>query len=139
VSIYRPVGAVHSFGSKHVAVPVDVRVHKPGKVVLVLDTYEPAIWRVSFGANTDVVGVLLGGYHKSEVEGIHPDTPVVRTSYEGSPRPPPGSVCAQLLSATSAYQGGPDVVLLDRQVRAFTGRPLEGVRGAYKMKEVEIR
>jgi hypothetical protein len=140
VSIYEPVGAVHSFRSKRVAVPVEVRVRKPGKVVLVLNTYEPAIWRVSFGPETEIVGVILGGYYRSEVEGIHPDAPVARIAYEGSPRLPHGSPCAKVSGYMStAYEGGPQVVLLERQVRALTGRPLDGVRGAYKMKEVEIR
>jgi hypothetical protein len=30
-------------------------------------------------------------------------------------------------------------MLLDRLVRAFTGHPLDGLRGAYKLKDVEVR
>ena len=140
VSVYEPQGAVHSAGSKRTAVPIDVRVRKAGNIVLVLNTYEPAIWRVSFGPDTRIVGVLLGGYYKSDVEGIHPDTPVLRTMYEDRLRLPPGSICAPLHGPMStAYEGGPNAILLDRQVRALIGRPLDGLRGAYKLKDVEIR
>lgn len=140
VSVYEPQGAVHSAGSKRTAVPINVRVRKAGNVILVLSTYEPAIWLISFGPDTRIVGVLLGGYYKSDVEGIHPDTPVLRSMYQDRPRLAPGSVCAPLHGPIStAYEGGPNAILLDRQVRALIGRPLDGLRGAYKLKDVEIR
>jgi hypothetical protein len=104
VSIYEPDGAVHSSGSKRVAVPVNVRVRKAGNIILVLNSYEPAIWRVTLGPETRITGVLLGGYYQSEVDGIHPDTPVAQTGLQGQQRPPPGSVCAQLHGTiTTAY------------------------------------
>jgi hypothetical protein len=141
VSAYEPDGAVHSGGSKRIPAPISVRVRKPGNVILVLNAYEPAIWRVSFTPDTRIVGVLLGGYYKSELEGVHPDTTVIATSHDGATqRPKPERACAPFYGYLgTAYQGGPDALLLDRQVEALTGRNLDGLRGAYRLKDVEIR
>ena len=141
VSVYQPDGARHSVGSKRVAAPVAVRVLKPGNVVLVLNSYEPAIWQVSFSPDTRVVGVLLSGYYTSSVEGLDPDTPIVVAGYEGrQQRPKPDLDCARFHGYFgTAYDGGPDALVLDRQVQALTGRSLDGLRGAYKLKAAEIR
>lgn len=141
VSGYEPDGAVHSGGSKRIPAPVSLRVNKPGNVVLVLSTYEPSIWRISVAPETRIVGVVLGGYYKSELEGLPPGTPVVVTDYEGArQRPKPEAACAPFHDYLGmAYQGGPDAIVLDRHVEALTGRSLDGLRGAYKLKDVEIR
>jgi hypothetical protein len=141
VSAYEPDGAQHSGGSKRVAAPIAVRVLKPGNVVLVLNSYEPAVWQVSFSPDTRVVGALLSGYYTSSVEGLHPDTPVVMAGYEGrQQRAKPDPACARFYDYLgTAYDGGPDALVLDRQVQALTGRSLDGLRGAYKLKAAEIR
>ena len=140
VSAYEPDGAQHSFGSRRKPVPIAVRVFKPGDVVLVLNTYEPAIWRVSFGPNTRIVGVLMTGYYASSVEGVAPSTPVIATGYDGQAlRPKPDPACAPYHGYLgTAYRGGPDALVLDRQVKVLAGGSLDSLRGAYSLKEAEI-
>jgi hypothetical protein len=130
------VGAGELFPS-----PIDVRVLKPGPVVLVLNTYHPAVWRVSSGPETQIVGVLLGGYHTSRVEGVDPDTPVVKTDWRGgvNRRSPPPECEPVYEYLGRPFMGGPAAMLLDRQVQAWTGRNLDGLRGAHRLKDVEIR
>lgn len=141
ISAYQPEGASHSGGSARVASPIDVRVHKPGPVVLVLNTYEPAIWRLSFGADTKIVGIVLSGYYGSSVDGVHPDTPIVKTEFQTRNNgPKPTAECAPFAEYLGTpFNGGPAAMLLDRQVQALTGRELDGLQGGYKLKEVEVR
>ena len=87
VSMYEPKGAKHSFASTREPSPVDVKVSKPGAVLLVLNTYEPAIWRVVANEGTQIAGVILTGYYASKVEGVSPATPVI----SGGLRKPPKS------------------------------------------------
>jgi hypothetical protein len=117
-----------------------VRVEKGGDVVLVLSSYSPVIWRVWASPDTRIVGVLLLGYSTSTVEGIAPDTPVVDVGHAGrDERPKPAPDCAPMHSVLGmAYNGGPAALVLDRQVQALTGRPLDGLRGAYKLKQVDV-
>jgi hypothetical protein len=131
VSIYEPKGAKHSGGSKRKPEPVDLRVSKPGDVLLVLNSYEPAIWRVSAGDNTRIVGVVLVGYYSSSVDGVDPKTPIVVADHEGrSSRLRPDTACewAHRYNGTS-FRGGPSAQVLSRQVEALTGRTLDGLRG----------
>jgi hypothetical protein len=117
-----------------------VKVEKTGNMVLVLNTYDPVTWRVSSGVNTRIVGVLLTGYYTSTVQGIAPETPVINADYHSlttQPKPTP-SCLAHFFSSSSAYRGGPDALVLDRQVLALTGRTLDGLRGAYHLKEVVV-
>lgn len=141
VAAYQPEGAVHSFASKWVPAPIVVRVSKPGNVVLVFNSYEPANWQVSFAPDTRVVGVVLSGYYASNVEDIDPGTPVIRTSHEErAQRVPADPACAPFHAYLgTAYAGGPDALVLDRQTRALTGGGLDGLRGAYKLGAAEIR
>jgi hypothetical protein len=120
---------------------IDVRVEKPGDVVLVLSTYNPATWRVSASPGTRIVGVVLIGYYTSVVEGIALDTPVVAVDVAGrAGRAKPEPACAGLQSYLgTGYGGGPDALAFDRQVQALTGRPLDGLRGAYHLMEAVIR
>jgi hypothetical protein len=136
-----PGEAFRSFDEKATSHPIDVRVDKPGDVMLVLNSYDPAIWRVSSGADTRIVGVLLIGYHTSRVEGLAPGTPVVIADHEGrASRPKSSPLCARFqFWMGGAYRGGPDALVLDRQVFALTGRKLDGLRGAYRLRTVNVR
>ncbi len=140
VSIYEPKGARHSGNSKRNAEPVDLRVSKPGDVLLVLNSYEPAIWRVAAGDATRIVGVVLVGYYASRVEGIDPKTPIVVADHEGrNSRVRPEAACewAHRFNGTS-FRGGPSALVLGRQVEVLTGRTLDGLRGGYALNSVEI-
>jgi len=140
VSIYQPKDAKHSFRSKRVPSPVDIKVSKPGKVLLALNTYEPAVWRISAADGTQIVGVILTGYYSSQVEGIAPDTPVIQIDYEGRKnRPPVGPECAPLHAYLgSGFRGGPGALVLDRQITALTGKGINRLRGDYGVGSIEI-
>jgi hypothetical protein len=140
VSAYEPEGAEHWFGSKRMPVPIAVHVTRPGDIVLVLNTYEPATWRVSVGAESRIAAVLLSGNYTSSVEDLASGTPVVMSDYEGRElRPEPRAGCEPFHVHTgSAYRGGPHALLLDRHVHAVTGRTLDRFTGKYALKKVEI-
>ena len=139
VSIYQPAMAPHS--RERIPAPVDVTVSKAGAVLLVLESYEPAIWRVAPGVNTRIAAVILKGYYSSKVEGVDPDTPVfalnpgARQTWTS-----PGSPCAPLYQFTgTGFRGGPAALVLNRHVNALTGRDVDAMRGGYSLGEVEIR
>jgi len=141
VSMYEPKKAKHSFASARVAVPVEIKVTKPGPVWLVLNTYEPAIWRVIAGEGTQIEGVILTGYYTSKVEGISAGTPVMLIDYENRKnRPPIDPACAPLYEYLgSSFRGGPGAMVLDRQIGALTGRSIDRLRGDYAVERVEIQ
>ena len=88
--MYEPKGAKHSGDSSREPSPVDIKVSKPGAVLLVLNSYEPAIWRVVAGEGTQIAGVVLTGYYASKVEGVSPTTPVDPGRLCGPEKPPAG-------------------------------------------------
>jgi|GEM_PF-979037 len=56
----------------------DVWVNRPGKnVVLVLSTYEPAIWDIKTTKNTNIIGVTAKGYYPQMVRGVPETTQVL--------------------------------------------------------------
>jgi hypothetical protein len=112
----------------------------PGEIVLVLNTYAPAIWRVSVAPGSRVAAVLSMSYHPSRVEGLAPDTPVMTTDQNDVRKPGRAPACIGMRSGLGgAYRGGPDATLFDRAVQALTGRSLESLRGAYALKSIVIR
>jgi hypothetical protein len=124
-------------GRDEKAFPIDVRVEAPGEIVLVLNTYQPAIWRISVAPGSRVAAVLSISYHPSRVEGLAPDIPLVMTDYKTLSATPP---CRHLWSSgMEAYRGGPDAMIFDRQVQALTGRSLETLRGASNLKSIVVR
>ena len=141
VSMYEPKKAKHSFASARVVVPVEINVTKPGPVWLVLNTYEPAIWRVSASEGTHIEGVILTGYYASKIEGIPAGTPVTQIDYENRKnRRPVDPACAPLYEYLgSSFRGGPGAMVLDRQIGALTGRSIDRIRGDYAVERVEIQ
>ena len=117
-----------------------MRVEKPGDTVLVLNTYRPAIWRVSTGAESRVVGVVMLSYHPSKIEGVARDTPVMASDIESFQQEQATPDCVRLRAAFGgAFRGGPDAQVFDRQVQALTGRRLESLQGAYKLRNIVLR
>jgi len=141
VSMYRPKSATSSFNSARNPEPVGVSVTKPGDIVLVLNTYEPAIWKVSVTEGTRITGVILTGYYTSRVEGIASDTPVLALELRSRKNAPkPDDVCAPFSNYLgTAFRGGPAALVLDRQIAAVTGRNVDGLRGDYALDRVEIK
>jgi hypothetical protein len=136
----RAGAALRGIDAKEIPYPIAVRVEKPGDMVLVLNTYRPAIWRVSASAASRVVGVVLLSYHASTVEGLAPGTPIMATDFESRMKEKPAPDCVRMQWGFSGgYRGGPDALVFDRQVQALTGRNIESLQGAYKLKDIVLR
>lgn len=69
--------------SGHEATGFEVSVNLPGQsVVLALGAYEPSVWNIHKSAGTHILGVLVSGYHRQQIKGIDPNTPVLNSTYE---------------------------------------------------------
>jgi len=69
--------------SGHYATEMDVVVNYTKKpVVLMLGAYEPTIWNVSWTKKSNIVGVLLSGYHRQVVTGLLDSTPTLISTFE---------------------------------------------------------
>lgn len=69
--------------SGHTATQMDITVNEPSKpVILMLGAYEPTIWNVQWTQETEIVGVLVSGYHQQGVVGLPVTTPLLNSSYE---------------------------------------------------------
>jgi hypothetical protein len=141
VSGYEPDGAKHGVGIKSVPHPVRVDVATPGDVVLVLNIYEPAIWQISYGPSTRIVGVVTADYKEGSVRGVGTDVPIVSVDTEGRRKRPPLSAECEPFNGSIArgHHGGPHTMLFDAQAKALTGRNLDSLVSGYKLKDVEVR
>ncbi len=69
--------------SGHEGTQMDVAVNSPGKpVVLMLGAYEPTVWNIGWSPGTQILAVLVGGYHRQAVAGLEKETPVLVSSYD---------------------------------------------------------
>lgn len=69
--------------SGHEGTQIDVAVNSPGKpVVLMLGAYEPTIWNIGWSTGTNILAVLVSGYHRQAVAGLEKDTPLLNSSYD---------------------------------------------------------
>lgn len=69
--------------SGHSGTQIDVDVHQPGKpVVLILGAYEPTIWNISLSPETELLAVLVGGYHRQVIAGLSPRIPSLISTYD---------------------------------------------------------
>jgi hypothetical protein len=69
--------------SGHTATQFDVVVNYPNQpVVLMLGSYEPAIWNIGWAAKTRILAVLISGYHRQAVAGLPSSTPLIVSTYD---------------------------------------------------------
>jgi hypothetical protein len=68
--------------SGHEATQFDVTVNSKKPVALFLSAYEPSIWNVGWTEGTEIVAVLVSGYHRQALAGIPEKTPVLNSSYD---------------------------------------------------------
>jgi hypothetical protein len=69
--------------SGHGATRMDVAVnHRQSPVVLMLGSYEPAVWSVGWTPGTRILAVLLSGYHRQVITGLPAGVPVLVSSYD---------------------------------------------------------
>jgi hypothetical protein len=109
--------------SNHRAGSFEVTVNEPDRnVVLLLGSYQPAIWSVRWSAATHIVGVWVSGYYAPQITGLDAGTPVLRSSSATSGRCPYFFMASQDLSSV---QSAAQQVLgrhIDKVVLASDGR-----------------
>ena len=114
--------------SNHRAGSFEVTVNEPDRnVVLLLGSYEPAIWSVRWSAATHIVGVWVSGYYAPQITGLEAGTPVLHSSYASAGKCPYFYLAAQQLAtvAQAAQQvlgRGVDKVVLASDGRVAIGR-----------------
>jgi hypothetical protein len=85
VSSYKGLGPSQvQFGeSGHEVRTNEVIVNKSGEsIVLVLMAYDPVVWKIKKTYSSNVVGVVLAGYHDQVMLGLPKSTPVLEAIYE---------------------------------------------------------
>lgn len=71
--------------SGHKATQIDLLVNSSKKpVILMLGAYEPTIWNVTWSTKTQIVGVVVSGYHRQAVAGLPPEVPILNSSHENN-------------------------------------------------------
>jgi uncharacterized membrane protein len=118
-------------GSNHRAGSFEVTVNEPdGNVVLLLGSYEPAIWSVRWSAATHIVGVWVSGYYAPQITGLEAGTPVLHSSYALPGKCPYFYLAAQELATVSlaarqVLGRGIDKVVMASDGRVAIGRTEE--------------
>lgn len=63
---------------------VEVKVdYVGGPIVLVLSSYEPVLWKLDVAKGAQIRRVLIGGYHKSRIEGLS-DSIAIQREHKGN-------------------------------------------------------
>lgn len=69
--------------SGHEATRFDIIVNSPWQpVALLLGTYEPTVWNISWSKGTRIVAVMISGYHHQAITGLEESVPVLKSSYD---------------------------------------------------------
>lgn len=69
--------------SGHSGTQIDVEVNQPDKpIVLMLGAYEPTIWNISLSPETQVLAVLVSGYHRQVIAGLSQSIPSLISTYD---------------------------------------------------------
>jgi hypothetical protein len=109
---------------------IQVHVDRATQMTLVLSSYEPVHWIVSFGSNTQIDQVLLNGYHSQSIT-IDPSIPVETRSYDQT-LTNFGNWCGYSLPYNG---GGCDTNLLINGVTAHTGLGWTSFNGCYTAEQ----
>lgn len=69
--------------SGHEATGFDITVNSPSqRVALLLGAYEPSVWNISWSKGTQIVAVMISGYHHQAIAGLEESVPVLKSSYD---------------------------------------------------------
>ncbi|MGO1971868.1 MAG: hypothetical protein ACTH2Q_02815 [Propionibacteriaceae bacterium] len=104
IEVYE-TGTNHSHGH-HPTGATDVYVHAVERpLVLVLEAYEPTVWRIHADDGVRIPLVVADGYHQQQVTGVDADCEVVtRANWPGLPDPDLAGLAAEEpTSRTYAY------------------------------------
>ena len=67
--------------SGHVATQFDVAVNSSDNpVALLLGAYEPTIWNIGWSSGTNIVAVLVSGYHRQIASGLSSGVPIINST-----------------------------------------------------------
>jgi hypothetical protein len=100
--------------STHTTRAIDVVVNHDKPVFLVLSAYDPVVWHLSYTKGTNIVGVMVGGYHKQLVLGVPEGVKVTYGVYEDK------GPC-RVFRTTKA---GGQLTTAARMIQNVTGKPL---------------
>ncbi|MDQ8020480.1 MAG: hypothetical protein REI94_01475 [Moraxellaceae bacterium] len=100
---------------------ISVRVRRSSRpIILVLSSYEPVRWNISYEPGAQVSAVLLSGYHASQVNGAG---------------------AARVISSGGAYaykQGSSEYNELNRNTMRWTGKGIDLFQGRYEGASFEV-
>ena len=113
VGVYQGVSA-SAVGQSRKVGSVTVRVRSGKPVLLVLSSYEPVRWTLVPEPGATILGVLVSGYHQSEVLGA-------------------GRARVLMSGSTYAYTAGSsEYRALNRQTLLYTGKEIDTFQGKYE-------
>lgn len=100
--------------SGHEATTMQVAVHQAdAPVALLLGAYEPTVWMVGWTQGTQIVAVVVTGYHRQQVTGLPAHVPVLVSTHANR------GACGY------AYVGGDGSDKLNPIARQVFGRPID--------------
>lgn len=111
----------------------DVAVNHPDQpVVLMLGSYDPAVWHVGWTAGTRIAAVLLSGYHQQVITGLPKDVPVLVSTYDNRGPCQHFYVTAEKARtlnpiARGVFGRNVDLVYPANQGRVVIGAPVQGM------------
>lgn len=125
------------YAGKRAARPVTVDVTRTvAPLALVLMAYEPVVWKLSIGANTRVIRIILAGNHGQDIEGIPGNVPIEARTRESSPC----RTCTRQADTFFAYkQDSPEYDNVLTKLQTITGVAPTSFQGAYKADRFSIR
>lgn len=98
---------------------VEVIANRPGEsIVVVLMAYEPVLWQLKRTRATNVVAVLVGGYHGQAVLGLERSTPLLISTATGR------KDCDQPFYA---FKAGHELLRANAVVKRITGREIDHI------------
>jgi len=107
--------------SGHEGTQIDVAVNSPDRpAVLMLGAYEPTVWNIGWSKETKILAVLVGGYHRQAVAGLHKSIPLLVSSYDNK------GPCGYF------YVSSDNLAPLNPLARQVFGRPVDMVYPAVK-------
>lgn len=69
--------------SGHEATRFDITVNSASQpVALLLGAYQPSVWNISWSKGTQIVAVMISGYHHQAIAGLEESVPVLKSSFD---------------------------------------------------------
>jgi hypothetical protein len=103
--------------------------------VLALLAYEPVKWKIVGADSSNVLKIIVGGYHGQDVEGVGAETPVEVYSYESSPC----RICSRQSGHFYAYQKDtPEYAQTIDKLKTLTGLSPTSFQGAQRSERFAI-